>query len=465
MVSTPANAIDVTTAGAVSFNGTSFTGSVLSGAYGGTGIANTGLTIDLSSGAASKVLTSDSSGNGTWQSVAGVSREVGVQAFTGPGTNPVLPTTGGLITVDGGTVAAGTVPVQTNSLAANTYTVQVQTSQALAAADATKIGLANFDSGAFSVDSTGFVTLKGGTEAIDSIGTQTGTNPILPTSGGLVTINGAVVAAGTNPVRSDGTGANTMALEVQISQAIAATDATKIGLCNFSSAHFTVDANGFVSATGGTGFSSIVVQTFTSSGTYTPTSGMAYCTAEIVGGGGGGGSSPSLGTTGSYGIGGGGGAGGYARKTFSAATIGASQSVTIGGGGAADASGTSSSLGYLISATGGTNGASNTNAISNGGNGGSGSSGDVNTVGQAGSVGFASIPSSFGISGIGGSVFFGGGAKNVAVDIQGGTPGIAASSYGGGGSGGAALAVSNVVAAQAGGAGAGGIVIITEYVI
>lgn len=89
--------------------------------------------------------------------------------------------------------------------------------------------------------------LAGGTTAIDSIGVQTGTNPIVPTAAGLVTINGATAAAGTNPVRTDGTGANTMAVEVQISQALAATDATKIGLCNFDSSRFTVDANGFVS--------------------------------------------------------------------------------------------------------------------------------------------------------------------------------------------------------------------------
>ncbi len=39
---------------------------VLPGANGGTGIANTGLTVTLSSGATGKVLTSDSSGNATW---------------------------------------------------------------------------------------------------------------------------------------------------------------------------------------------------------------------------------------------------------------------------------------------------------------------------------------------------------------------------------------------------------------
>lgn len=95
------------------------------------------------------------------------------------------------------------------------------------------------------------IAAAGGGMTIDSIGTQTGTNPIVPDGTGLVTINGAVIAAGTNPVRSDGTGANTLAVEVQVSQAIAATDATKVGLANFDSAAFDVDANGFVQLTGG----------------------------------------------------------------------------------------------------------------------------------------------------------------------------------------------------------------------
>ena len=45
----------------------------LAGANGGTGVVNTGLTITLSGGAAGKVLTSDSSGNGTWASVGAAS--------------------------------------------------------------------------------------------------------------------------------------------------------------------------------------------------------------------------------------------------------------------------------------------------------------------------------------------------------------------------------------------------------
>lgn len=91
--------------------------------------------------------------------------------------------------------------------------------------------------------------LAGGAGAIEKINLQTGTTPITP-SGGQITFNGATVAAGTNPVRTNGTGANTMALQVQISQAIASTDATKIVLCNFNSAQFTVDANGFVTSLG-----------------------------------------------------------------------------------------------------------------------------------------------------------------------------------------------------------------------
>jgi hypothetical protein len=111
--------------------------------------------------------------------------------------------------------------------------------------------------------------LVGGASAIEKINLQTGVSPIIPI-GGLIAFNGVVVAAGTNPVRTDGTAGNTMALEVQISQAIAATDATKIGLSNFDSARFTVDANGFVSVNG-TGIGETI--TGDSGGALSPTSG------------------------------------------------------------------------------------------------------------------------------------------------------------------------------------------------
>jgi hypothetical protein len=195
-----------------------------------------------------------------------------VDAATPPGTDPVLPDGSGIVTVTGGQVAAGTTAnvIQTNSLAANTYTIQIQRSSAQAVSTIGANGVAHFNSAEFTVDANGFVSLAGGGLAIDSIAVQTGTSPIVPTSAGLVTINGAVVAAGTNPIRTDGTGANTMAVEVQISQAIPSTNVTNIGLSAFNSAFFTVDANGFVSVSG-TGLGQTI--TGNSGGALSPTAG------------------------------------------------------------------------------------------------------------------------------------------------------------------------------------------------
>lgn len=177
---------------------------------------------------------------------------IGVDANTAPGTDPVLPDGAGTITVTGAQVAAGTTAnvIRTNSLAANSYTIEIQRASEQASALTSANGVCHFDSSQFTVDSSGFVTLQGGGIGIDSVAVQTGTSPVVPDTNGLLTINGAVVAAGTNPVRSDGTGANTLAIEVQTSQALAAADATKIGLCNFDSASFAVAATGFVTASG-----------------------------------------------------------------------------------------------------------------------------------------------------------------------------------------------------------------------
>ena len=62
----------------------------------------------------------------------------------------------------------------------------------------------------------------------------------------VLEILGEVVAAGVNPFQTTGSG-NTITAQVQISQAIAASNALNIGLAAFDSSDFTVDANGFVS--------------------------------------------------------------------------------------------------------------------------------------------------------------------------------------------------------------------------
>ncbi len=89
------------------------------------------------------------------------------------------------------------------------------------------------------------LSVTAGSTVVTKLAVQTGTTPVVP-AGGIITFNGAVVAAGTNPVRTDGTAASTVALEVQTSQALAAADATKIGLSNFDSSSFAVAATGFV---------------------------------------------------------------------------------------------------------------------------------------------------------------------------------------------------------------------------
>lgn len=223
---------------------------------------------------------------------------------------------------------------------------------------------------------------------------------------------------------------------------------------------------------------SINTQVFTSSGTYTPTTGMKYVIVEVVGGGAGGGGCGA--SVGSNSASGGGGSGGYSRKTISAATIGGSQSVTIGALGAGGAAGnnnggsggtTSFGSGPLLQSTGGTGGggAGATTGIvpgGGGGDGGVGSGGDVNTTGGPGTGGFIiSVPAvgNLETSGAGGSSFFGGGgALSVSLGGTGSIPGDNANSYGGAGSG---AVTDNVATGVAGGNGFGGICIVTEYIV
>lgn len=154
------------------------------------------------------------------------------------------------------TVPAGTTPIETTG-AGNTVTIQVQISNEVAAADITKVGLSNFDSAAFDVDASGFVTLTGGgvanTEINVDASTAPGTDPVVPLAG-VITMTGAQVASGivgTNVIRTDSLAANTLTIEIQRATIGAAPDLTKNGVSHFNSAEFAVDANGFVSLAGG----------------------------------------------------------------------------------------------------------------------------------------------------------------------------------------------------------------------
>ncbi len=225
--------------------------------------------------------------------------------------------------------------------------------------------------------------------------------------------------------------------------------------------------NNAINVPSSTIFTKITLQIITVTGTYTRPSNLIYARIITVGSGGGGGGSASGSNGGASG--GGGGSGGYAESILDAASIGASQSVTIGASGAGGTAGNNNGsnggttlFGALLSATGGIGGSgmgfhTDCAAVA-GGLAGTGSGGNViNTKGEDGKYGFltaASVTAIF-IPGYGGSILpFGAG---------GGYNGSTGSGYGAGGSGGAAANSNGSVLAQAGAAGTAGVIIVYEY--
>lgn len=206
------------------------------------------------------------------------------------------------------------------------------------------------------------------------------------------------------------------------------------------------------------------VQTFTASGTYTPTAGMIYCMIEAVGSGGGGGGTAVAGAS-DFATGGGGAGGAYARKFISAATIGVGQIVTIGsrgnGGGPGNNNGlggNACSFGVICVANGGGGGAGcSGSGTAAGGIGGSGGTGDLLIPGQHGLSGWGNAYISW--QGNGGASIWGFGGLISQVTPANGAPG---NSYGGGGAGGSSF---NGNGPAGGGNGATGVVIVTEYIL
>lgn len=224
------------------------------------------------------------------------------------------------------------------------------------------------------------------------------------------------------------------------------------------------------SASSSTGITTIVRQSFTSNGTYTPTANMTYCIIEVIGGGGGGGGAKggAAVTT----AGGGGGAGKYQRLLATAAQIGASQAVTIGAAGTAGAAtptnggdGGNTSVGTLCVGPGGSGGnSSSTTSPGNGGAGGNTGTGDLpitNVHAAYGGTGVgASIVTISPVGGYGAPSYFSGGIIGGKAAPASQASGFDAdNNTGAGGSGGASGSTTGV----AGGAGGSGFVIITEF--
>lgn len=191
------------------------------------------------------------------------------------------------------------------------------------------------------------------------------------------------------------------------------------------------------------------IQTFTASGTYTPTAGLDHAVVICTGGGGASGAATS-----NPGIGGPGSGAATAIEEYSAATIGASQTVTIGAGGTAvsNASGNNggdTTFGALMTAGGGVGGTVDSAA---GQTGGTATGGDVNIPG--GDSGASVLAS--GLLGTSGGSYWGPGLPmGIGTNIA----AAAGTIYGQGARGGSTNGVSNVQGA----AGAGGICVITEY--
>jgi hypothetical protein len=224
------------------------------------------------------------------------------------------------------------------------------------------------------------------------------------------------------------------------------------------------------------------VLTFAAAATYTPTAGMKWVEVEMVGGGGGGGGAVATTAALPVSVGGSAGAGGYIRALLTAAQIGASQAVTVGAAGVAGAAGGAggaggaSSLGALLSCTGGGGGvvsaASAGVALALGGAGGA----FTVTVGSlvAARQGDSAAVSMAVVSGTaigmttanGASSTFGRGGRGVALNavtstLSTGLNGNASAGPGAGASG--SVNAGTAAAARAGVAGSLGRVVITEF--
>lgn len=233
------------------------------------------------------------------------------------------------------------------------------------------------------------------------------------------------------------------------------------------------DGNGYAT---GVHYNQTIVTTATGATNFVKANfpGLRFVVAKCVGAGGAGGGA-ALTAAGQAAAGAGGGGGGYAESGISAASLAATEVITVGVGGTVGTAGNNpgnnggaSSFGTWAVAGGGTGGAGNAstaiNGNSQGGAGGAATTGNrfavQGSVGMNGTYGngFYAQQGSGGASGLG----YGGAQRGNAVDAGGN--GIAGQLYGGGGSGGHNAAGSGAGTDRTGGAGANGIVILDLYV-
>lgn len=294
---------------------------------------------------------------------------------------------------------------------------------------------------------------------------QTGLKPTQAQFTNLIDSNLNLAATGAQAIISDVSALGSLDVRGAFTVSGAVTFGS-LSITNVVSAA-TFAATSAIKLNGTSVFNKTVEQVFTSTGTYTPTTGMIYCIVRMAGGGAGGGGAAANGAS-NVSVGGGGGAGEYAEGVFTAAQVGASQAVTIGAAGTAGSSaggtggsGGTTSLGALLTAIGGTGGGgggtSPSITLTAGGAGGTGGTGgSVHIPGSQGLFGFGFATLNLAPSGGGAASLLG---SNVnGLNNQAGNTG---NNYGSGGGG---ASSTNSGSGQTGGVGTKGLIIVTEFI-
>lgn len=221
-----------------------------------------------------------------------------------------------------------------------------------------------------------------------------------------------------------------------------------------------------------------IVRRITASGTYTPTSGMKYCTIEAIAGGGSGGTTSTTSILNQISAAGAGGSGGYTKVLATAAQVGASLAITVGVAGVASATqhtvggnGGDTIVGSMFTCGGGLGGGTTTAVVGAlGASGGVGGAGGIDTAvtgasfigGLDGETGEQTIVNSGAIyGGRGGSTTYGRGGYPNSSPTGATTSPTNGLGFGSGGGGAAINAL--VSAGIKGGDGKPGVVVITEY--
>lgn len=426
---------------------------VISGAYGGTGVNNTGKTLTLGGNLTTTgVTTLSGSNNGdvtlTGQNYISISgQQITANAIDLSGANVT------------GTLAAARMPALTGDIT----TSAGATATSLATNSVTNAKLAQMPSGTFKANKT-VATANASditpTDAKVLMSINNVENTALSTWAGSSNITnvGSVISGTWNAtavaVAKGGTGASTAS----------GARANLLPITGNAGKALMVNAGG-TDAVATPQYRKAKLVIITTTGTYTPTTGTTEFLAEAVGGGGGGAGAQASALNSAAGAGGGGGS--YSKVWVTAPL--ASYSVTIGDGGiggdpanGAGGNGTDTLLGSILKAIHGTGGSctGGGTAIANNGVGGNsftaGSIGDMFIAGSTGSHSWR-LSGTVGIAGYGGSSPLGGGSSG-APTLE--SVGNVGQGYGSGGSG--ALSLSTL--SRGGGPGKPGAIVITEYI-